>query len=643
MSETVNDKQYWINAFRVVYEQAVKASEAKKQKLAESADVDGSKPQNIFSLTIAETEAGVGTEILNNNQNQDTFNTVNSDRTEEERAQKIAEAKRIIAENTLPLQFADWNKDEDEWYKNFLEFRKNRPDWVEQCNKLKSEGKSDAEILAYLGDEERTFVRQDAEYLREEFEKNPQLRLKMQENFDKLSPAEQKTLFYEATMSGRKPDKQELLRMLANLSSAKDGVKIFALTAYRIEHPDKANQISQLAKVVDANEVILNDAYEYMSEKNQIGCAKYMSKFGSEKSFAEFADTAHKAQKNAAEQVAEAICDSKLLKERPDIQKKLAANTDKWEQPVRTDVYKKFYDSDSFGTEGKNALIDNIKDFDSDKEQLQLANHVNDSEKTEEQNRVQLASQIKSFSPSVQMSFAKAFMQNQKNQTEAIMKTLTNEISNLQIDDKSKSELLNLIKDTDKINQGTIDKIKNILLTTKNEDKSLKLTQQMAKNEIIKIILLLTNGTGEFVNTVVNDDSSNKATALTAFIYLLDKGTITPERVVAAGYKKVLKANFLALTRASQEQIFDMLSADEISEMWEKGEIPKRFEDRVMAKLSKNMTTKVASQLGRTSSFTELVNFEKNADSSKYQTIFKNALKDRFSDRLEDAGGGLIA
>lgn len=636
------DGRYWKAAFYRVCEEAAAAGASSTNSTA-AAELTAEKVvlkntninTNIFTQkTSAEysTETKTEPEI-------DEATYTNQDRLikkSEEKAtqeEKIAKAQKAIAQYKPTKQYPEWNINEDKVYQEFKKFRKERPDYLSQCKDLNKQGKTDAEILKSLVEEDRQFVEQDAKFLREKFDEDPTLRTKMQENFDQLTPEEQKALCYEAAMSGRQTDKEETMRLLTNISNAREDVKVFALTSYKLANPESAQNVDVIAKAVVANEKMLSWAFNNMNVQNQKSCANYMCELGTKEGMSTFAENVHTAKKEVALDVASALENSKIVKENEDIQKTLAANTHKWDKDVRADVHNKLYAGESFGSEGRGALISNIKNFDDAKEQLKLADFANSNIKTDEDNRMTLATQIKSFDPSIQSQFAKTFAETKENQTEKIMKTFAEEIPKMNEDKVQKDKLLEYVKETKKVPEKVIKEIqkhveKQIKLVKQNIN--LNMSQQDAFAEMRQVILNIT-GNAELTEMIISGEFSEKAPALSVFVDLLGHGTLTPELVISVGRKDALINNFTALTQESQEQVFDMLTPDEISEMWAAEKIPKRFKNRVMAKLAKNMNTTVAKDLARTGNFSEVVNFAKTATTTKHQDIFKDALKKRFS------------
>lgn len=624
------DGQYWKDAFLRVCEEAAKAqAENSSQNTTNNTDTIVKKT-NIFAQSpVASTpeEETADTSYTN----QDKLIKKSDEKAVQQ--EMIAKAQKAIAEYKPTKQYPEWNINEDKVYQEFKKFRKDRPSYLSQCNELKKNGKTDEEILQSLVEEDRQFVEQDAKFLREKFDEDPSLRTKMQENFDQLTPEEQKAVCYEAAMSGRKMDKEETLRLLTNINSAGEDVKIFALTSYKLANPDSAQNVDVIAKAVCANEKILAWSFNNMNVQNQKSCANYMCNLGTKDGMATFAENVHTAKKEAALDVASALETSKIVKENEDIQKTLAANTHKWDKDVRTDVHNKLYQGESFGSEGRDALISNIKNFDDGKEQLKLADFANSHEKTDENNRLNLATQIKSFDPAIQSQFAKTFAETKENQTEKIMETFAKEIKNLNEDKVPKEKLLEYVKETKKVPEKIIKEIQKQVesqIKQVSQNFCFVMSQQDAFAEMRQVILNIT-GNAELTEMIISGEFSEKAPALAVFVDLLGHGTLTPEVVISVGRKDALINNFTALTQSSQDQVFDMLTPDEISEMWAAEKIPKRFKNRVMAKLSKNMTTTVAKDLARTANFSEVVNFAKTATTTKHQDIFKDALKKRFS------------
>lgn len=636
------DDKYWMAIFKKLGAEAIKKQEAIDADRKSKKTI--TNQQSIFTANsdASTTEDNACSRVMR----------TSSDELTPEMEQKRKKVESIIAtieERKPKMMYPDWDMSSDKGYQDFMEFMENtKIDIAQHCNELRKKGLSDEEISRDIRSHQIRQVDLVARYLREKFDEDPTLRIKMQENFRKLPSQAQAALFKEAIMDGRKLNQDEVYRMFANLlsDSTSDGVRIYALSAYKIEHPDASGDVDFIAKALDANETLLNLSFKFMSAENQVSSADYFVKQGSDEALCDFGSVVHHTCEDAIPEVSETIVSSDRVKENEEFQVAVSKNIHSWDKNSRKDVYEKFYSSSTFGSKARSVMISDIKCFDDAKLQLHLANFTNASKMSDEQNRATLATQIKYFDKSIQAQFAETFVNTKENQTEAVTKVFANEIQNLQVDDKSKAELLDLAKQTGKISDEVVNKIETEIKTGMLVEQTPENLQKKAQDELRRIVLAATGGNVELTNMVVDGQLSANGASLSVFVDLLAKGTITPELVIASGHKSSLTRNFVALSKHSQEKVFSMLSSEEISEMWEKGKIPARFEDRVMAKLSGNMNTKVANQLARKSSFSELVKFAKSSDTQKHQDIFKKAIQNRFSEYITDKdimGGGLIA
>ncbi len=131
---------------------------------------------------------------------------------------------------------------EDETIIEWREQTKKRPAAEETLKKMDADTSiSKEEKYEKLKETEKQYIEEDTVFLKDKFAKNPELRVKMQENFDKLSAREQKALLNEAYTRENKDgevkklSKEEVDRFMKGLSSEKttDEVKTLVIAALR--------------------------------------------------------------------------------------------------------------------------------------------------------------------------------------------------------------------------------------------------------------------------------------------------------------------------------------------------------------------------------------------------------------------------
>jgi len=493
-------------------------------------------------------------------------------------------------------------------------------------------------------DEEQ--VSRVADLYAQKFKENPELRKEMQKHFNELKPNEQKALildFERRAMNGEDIS-SEVDSLLNALKDADVEVKSFAHLRMRKHCSDEQ------VKKFD-NKIGYALTYEEAKNKYESAVIQYRLANSGDKQDGQIAikrleNECPECQKGNAEILANSEC----AKEHQEFRTQYNECLHKLAPEAQAEAAKAALDSKYFTEDDRNDTISQFKKFKTPEAQRKAAQYADECELMTTRNRKFLVSQIKLLHQSIQASVMQRMMQNQMNtKNKEVMNAITNEVPNLKIDDKAKNDILTALKNSGKVPEATIKQVEKILTEQAAAHKNInsagsdKYSAQVKAQVELQSRLYAATGNNELSHLIASGTLSSKSQSLTQFVDLLDRRTITPELVIAAGHKNVLKSNFIALTKDSQEKVFDMLTADEVSEMWDKGQIPKRFEDKVMAKLANNMTTTVASKLAQTGSFTELVNFSQQAIAQKHKNIFTEALTKRYSNRLPDLQNGRLA
>lgn len=539
--------------------------------------------------------------------------------------------------------------------KEWREDTKTRPSGKEYFKSLKAQGYAKAEIGQQFRVKELEYIKEDTNFLIKKFEEDPSLRVKMQENFEKLSPSEQKALLNEFYLSKRNGENGEIERLVKGLESARSDVKSLTIAVLRKDKRANSEAVKRLQERLHVEEAQVIDRLPKIGEEEAISTVANI--MGDEKSTnrAKLAATIPNLNKEVVPFAIKTFTSAKSIKNDFEAKKAFIKSISKYDAENQIYASKMAIDSDYFNSEDRDSIIKEIKNFESKEVQQQVAKYVNESDKIDVQNRVTFAKEIKNLNKEVQESVVKDFKANEKNSTdEKIIKTLSDEAPKMNITEETKNSIKEAVakyldekteveaktqefQEEARTNIKSQDsKIQEVQETQNSQniqnddnlqlDVNLYQSQNIDKNNFIKVSEL---------NTAIKKEPLKPSTIL-QFSDMLDKGEIKPSSVIAAGYTNVLVGNFSILSKDMQEVVFDMLDNEKLLEMYSQNKIPKRFEDKVMARFAQgNIDSITATRLSNTVSCNELVGLYANAKSNKNQTIFKENLQKRFTEKYE--------
>ncbi|MBQ2870791.1 hypothetical protein IJE86_03705 [bacterium] len=603
-------------------ENEAKTRAAIEQKLSENCSTIDAKKSSVSSVS--------SPSILNNESTDTVGDKLELTSKDVTSAKSDADKVRYSKETTEAAGSVidDWNKNQNA----------DRPDGRKHYDNLRSQGLSEAEAARHLYQDESRWANEDAKYLAEQFAQNPELRNYYSENFAQLPPRLQKAMLVDMqnrVQNGEKIPESEILQMAANVKNSEDpAVKAFAMAMLEGFECVSAENKRKFAQYINATEEDIaqsraRSAYESASVLTSLTESKHPR----------HGRLAVRYNVNQCEQYqrggADTITSSSSYKNHPEVQQAYANSISQYHKSVQVYAHKSGIDSQYTTEESMNLLNAQIQ-YMHESNQKQAFSNADNSERMTVENRKFLSSQIKFLAEKNQSYAMTHMMRNEKNLTnKEIMTSIANEVSQLKVDVKEQQKLFEELKMTGTVDSAVLNKVENKMLLNAMAQSTGDATDKAAEARaaLIDKIYKFT-GSKELAYSIASGELTKNGVTISKFADLLDRGILSPELVVAAGFKNSLMSNFSSFSIAVQERVFDSLSNSEILEMKEKGRFPARFEDKVKARLVVDMNTETAFELARTGDFYDLMNYSQSAKEAKHQNILQKALVTRFSDRM---------